>query len=61
VKAQARECLGVAIKELGRLTPDNTIERRDPLLAIEQQLDNASGQNGITTVCGTLRLSGPDQ
>jgi len=61
VEIQAREGLSVAVKKLRWLAADQAVERRDPLLAVEQELDAAGLEGLVPPSVGILRLRRPYQ
>ena len=61
MKAQCRERLGVAIKELWRPPTHHTVQGGHALLAVEHELHHPRGKRAVTTMRGGLRLGGPHQ
>ena len=61
VEVQPGECLGVAVEEPGRPAADDAVERGDPLLAVEQELDDAGGERPVAAGVGVLGPGRPDQ
>ncbi len=59
MKLKARESLDITIKKLGRSSSQNSIDRRDPLLAIEQEFHHPGRQRSIAAVIGRLGFSRP--
>ena len=61
VKHQVGEGLGVPIKERRRRAPGHPVQRRHPLLAIQQRIHNPSGRVPVTAVSSRPRLRHPHQ
>jgi hypothetical protein len=61
VESQAGEDLRVSVEELGWPAAHHAVERRHPLLSIEQKFHHAGRQRAVATVVGCFGFRGPDQ
>ena len=61
MEVQSLENFLIPVEELRRLSSDNAIERRHPLLPVQQQLHDARRQRTAAPVHGCLRFGGPNQ
>jgi hypothetical protein len=60
-EVEASERLRITVKEFWRLAPNDTVERRDALLAIKQKFDDAWCQRGVTASIGLFTFGEPHQ